>query len=62
MTQVEHSQAPSPLRQLPAAIWTLGFVSLLMDVSSEMIHSLPRSSHWPRSLELRLGSWSIPRK
>ncbi|MCV2353076.1 MFS transporter [Paucibacter sp. B2R-40] len=26
--------------QLPAAIWMLGFVSLLMDVSSEMIHSL----------------------
>jgi len=30
--------APRP--RLPAAIWTLGFVSLLMDVSSEMIHSL----------------------
>ncbi len=27
-------------RRLPAAIWTLGFVSLLMDVSSEMVHSL----------------------
>ena len=27
-------------RRLPAAIWALGFVSLLMDVSSEMIHSL----------------------
>ncbi len=26
--------------KLPAAIWMLGFVSLLMDVSSEMIHSL----------------------
>ncbi len=26
--------------RLPAAIWALGFVSLLMDVSSEMIHSL----------------------
>ena len=26
--------------RLPAAIWVLGFVSLLMDVSSEMIHSL----------------------
>ena len=26
--------------RLPAAIWMLGFVSLLMDVSSEMIHSL----------------------
>jgi MFS family permease len=32
---------PSPsLRQLPAGIWVLGLVSLLMDVSSEMIHSL----------------------
>jgi MFS family permease len=25
---------------MPAAVWTLGFVSLLMDVSSELIHSL----------------------
>jgi MFS family permease len=31
----------SPSRPpLPRAIWTLGFVSLLMDVSSELIHSL----------------------
>jgi len=30
---------PAPSR-LPASIWALGFVSLLMDVSSEMIHSL----------------------
>jgi MFS family permease len=30
-----------PVRsRLPASIWALGFVSLLMDVSSEMIHSL----------------------
>ncbi|MDD5031386.1 MAG: MFS transporter, partial [Rhodoferax sp.] len=28
------------LRQVPASIWALGFVSLLMDVSSELIHSL----------------------
>ena len=27
-------------RRLPLGIWVLGFVSLLMDVSSEMIHSL----------------------
>jgi len=27
-------------RRIPAGIWTLGFVSLLMDVSSELIHSL----------------------
>ena len=31
--------SPSPAR-LPTAIWVLGFVSLLMDVSSEMVHSL----------------------
>ncbi|MES2242244.1 MAG: MFS transporter [Pseudomonadota bacterium] len=31
---------PIPPRRLPAAIWALGFVSLLMDISSEMIHSL----------------------
>src|SRR5450756_1683352 len=30
---------PPPSR-LPAGIWVLGFVSLLMDVSSELIHSL----------------------
>ena len=28
------------LRQLPAGIWVLGFASLFMDVSSELIHSL----------------------
>ena len=28
------------LRAIPAGIWTLGFVSLLMDISSEMIHGL----------------------
>ena len=27
-------------KALPAGIWALGFVSLLMDVSSEMIHAL----------------------
>ncbi len=30
----------STLRQIPLSIWVLGFVSLLMDISSEMIHSL----------------------
>ena len=28
------------LRDVPAGVWTLGFVSLLMDVSSETIHAL----------------------
>src|SRR5581483_611070 len=27
-------------RQIPGGVWALGFVSLLMDVSSEMIHAL----------------------
>ena len=31
---------PIVLSRLPASIWALGFVSLLMDVSSEMVHSL----------------------
>ncbi|MGX8012353.1 MFS transporter [Mesorhizobium sp. ORM8.1] len=31
---------PVRLRTIPAGIWALGFVSLLMDVSSEMIHAL----------------------
>ena len=31
---------PLPRPALPRAIWILGFVSLLMDISSELIHSL----------------------
>jgi MFS family permease len=34
------TQMEQPLRQIPSGIWVLGFVSLLMDISSEMIHSL----------------------
>ena len=30
----------SGLRQIPSGVWVLGFVSMLMDISSEMIHSL----------------------
>jgi MFS family permease len=30
----------SRARQIPSGVWIIGFVSLLMDVSSEMIHSL----------------------
>lgn len=30
----------SVLSQIPSGIWILGFVSMLMDISSEMIHSL----------------------
>lgn len=28
------------LRDIPAGVWALGFVSMLMDISSEMIHAL----------------------
>src|SRR5947207_14177985 len=28
------------IRDIPPSIWVLGFVSMLMDVSSEMIHAL----------------------
>ncbi|HXV67321.1 MAG TPA: MFS transporter [Nitrospira sp.] len=34
------ANAGHALRQIPSGIWVLGFVSLLMDISSEMIHSL----------------------
>ena len=40
------SSAPDPTPaansrgQIPAGVWVLGFVSLLMDISSEMVHSL----------------------
>lgn len=32
--------AKTTLRQIPIGVWVLGFVSMLMDISSEMIHSL----------------------
>ena len=34
------STTKSTLSQIPAGVWILGFVSMLMDISSEMIHSL----------------------
>jgi MFS family permease len=40
MTETEAEAKPSRLRQIPGGIWALGFVSLLMDISSEMIHAL----------------------
>src|SRR5690242_12275556 len=40
MAETRHAVLVSTLGRIPAGIWTLGFVSLLMDVSSEMIHSL----------------------
>jgi len=33
------TRVPTPPR-IPAAVWALGFVSLLRDISSEIIHSL----------------------
>src|SRR5882757_1830976 len=34
------SGATRSIRDIPVSIWTLGFVSMLMDISSEMIHAL----------------------
>ena len=34
------STTKNTLSQIPSGIWVLGFVSMLMDISSEMIHSL----------------------
>lgn len=34
------TQLKGSAKRIPAGVWALGFVSLLMDVSSEMIHSL----------------------
>ncbi len=38
--QTTDTAKTSILRQIPAGVWILGFVSMLMDISSEMIHSL----------------------
>jgi MFS family permease len=40
MEHFETSENAPTRRTIPAGIWALGFVSLLMDVSSEMIHAL----------------------
>jgi MFS family permease len=41
MNTAEPAKAAGPVwRRIPSGIWALGFVSLLMDVSSEMIHAL----------------------
>jgi MFS family permease len=37
---VETSTRPVTRQGIPAGIWALGFVSMLMDISSEMIHAL----------------------
>lgn len=33
-------EAPEPQVRIPTTVWVLGFVSMLMDISSEMIHGL----------------------
>lgn len=40
--KLENDNRPvaAPLRRLPRGVWALGFVSLFMDISSEMIHGL----------------------
>ena len=37
--QPQHNKSGT-LRQIPKGVWVLGFVSMLMDISSEMIHVL----------------------
>lgn len=37
---MQTKSSDSLLKQMPGGVWILGFVSLLMDISSEMIHSL----------------------
>ncbi|MGF6302171.1 MFS family permease [Paraburkholderia sp. WC7.3d] len=38
--QTDSTQRASTLSQIPRGIWMLGFVSMFMDISSEVIHSL----------------------
>src|SRR5438876_12328368 len=37
---VDTTRARAGWRAIPAGIWVLGFVSMFMDISSEMIHAL----------------------
>lgn len=37
---IERPKPSTSLAQIPRGVWALGFVSLLMDISSEMIHAL----------------------
>ncbi len=40
MHSTNRSDSTTVLRQIPSGVWVLGFVSMLMDISSEMIHSV----------------------
>ena len=42
-------------RGIPAGVWVLGFVSMLMDISSEMIHAL-----LPLYMVTVLGTYVLP--
>ena len=37
---IRDANTNSAAGRIPTGVWVLGFVSLLMDISSEMIHSL----------------------
>ncbi|MDE2600443.1 MAG: MFS transporter [Rhodocyclaceae bacterium] len=37
---MHNKNSDAPLKQIPAGVWVLGFVSMLMDISSELVHSL----------------------
>lgn len=37
---MSETKSPLPAASIPPAVWILGFVSMLMDISSEIIHSL----------------------
>ena len=37
---MSQEEPKSVSRQIPSGVWVLGFVSMLMDISSEMVHSL----------------------
>jgi len=40
MSRTEENETATTRARLPGSIWALGFVSLFMDISSEMIHAL----------------------
>lgn len=40
VTKDKKDSATASLRAIPRGVWALGFVSLFMDMSSELIHSL----------------------
>lgn len=40
VARIDGAEATSKSHRIPAGIWVLGFVSMLMDISSETVHSL----------------------